>query len=117
MLNNALDYGITEAEFWEMTFAELDRLVASKRRVEKYREQCEAANNYTLAILIGRAFSASMDSNATFPDIHEAYPTLFNAKEREEKIKEEKDNISALRFIHFAQTYNSNYKNKVVESE
>ena len=35
MLNNALDCGITEADFWSMTLAELDRMIKSKERVKK----------------------------------------------------------------------------------
>ena len=42
MLNNALDYGISEHDFWNMTFAELDRLVASKKRMEKYEAKEKA---------------------------------------------------------------------------
>lgn len=34
-LDNALDYGITEFDFWNMTLAELERAIESKRRVKK----------------------------------------------------------------------------------
>ena len=38
-LETALDYGISEFDFWNMTLAELDRAIASKRRMEKIRAQ------------------------------------------------------------------------------
>jgi hypothetical protein len=110
MLNNALDYGITETDFWNMTFAELDRLVASKKRMEKFRAQERATYDYILASLIGRAFSAGMDSKAQFPEIHEVYPSLFDPKEREEQKQEQRNQLSALRFKQFAKSYNQKYK-------
>ena len=42
MLEDALDYGITEEQFWDMTFAEIKRAVDSKIRVMK-REAREKA--------------------------------------------------------------------------
>lgn len=110
MLNNALDYGISEAEFWDMTFAELDRLVDSKKRMEKYRAQERATYDYILASLIGRAFAAGMDSKAKFPEIHEAYPSLFDREERENQKREQSNQLSALRFKQFAQSYNKRFK-------
>ena len=110
MLNNALDYGISEKDFWEMTFAELDRVVASKKRMQKYEAQERATYDYILAALIGRAFSAGMDSKAKFPDIHEVYPSLFDAQEREQQKQERSNQLSALRFKQFAQSYNKRFK-------
>ena len=110
MLDNALDYGISEAEFWEMTFAELDRLVASKQRMEKHRAQERATYDYILAALIGRAFAAGMDSKAKFPEIHEVYPSLFDKEERENQKREQSNQLSALRFKQFAQSYNKKFK-------
>lgn len=110
MLDNALDYGISEKEFWEMTFAELDRVVASRQRMEKFRAKEQATYDYIHAILIGRAFAASMDNKAQFPEIHEVYPSLFDAKERELQKQEQVNQLSALRFKQFAQSYNTKYK-------
>ena len=110
MLNNALDYGISEAEFWEMTFGELDRLVASKQRMEKHRAQERATYDYIHAALVGRAFAAGMDSKAKFPEIYEVYPSLFDREERENQKKEQSNQLSALRFKQFAQSYNKRFK-------
>ncbi len=112
MLNNALDYGISEYDFWNMTFAELDRLIESKKRMEKIRAKEKAAYDYMLASLIGRAFAASMDSKNEFPDIHSVYPSLFEEEKvkKEEKKQEQIEQLSALRFRQFAQSYNKKYK-------
>lgn len=110
MLDNALDYGISEKDFWEMTFAELDRVVASRRRMDKFRAKEQATYDYILAILMGRAFAASMDNKATFPEIHDVYPSLFDVKERELQKQELSNQLSALRFKQFAHSYNKKYK-------
>lgn len=110
MLDNALDYGISEKEFWEMTFAELDRLVASRQRMDKHRAKEKATYDYILAIMIGRAFAAGMDNKATFPEIHEVYPALFSAQEREIQKREQSNQLSALRFKQFAHSYNKKFK-------
>ena len=120
MLNNALDYGISEHDFWNMTFAELDRLVASKKRMEKYEAKEKATYDYILATLIGRAFAAGMDSKATFPEIYEVYPSLFNKdkEDRERQKQEQSIQLSALRFKQFARSYNNRHKevaNKINE--
>lgn len=110
MLNNALDYGISEEAFWNMTFAELDRLVASKKRMEKYRAQERATYDYILAATIGRAFAAGMDNKAKFPEIYEVYPSLFDREERENQKKEQSNQLSALRFKQYADFHNKKFK-------
>lgn len=111
MLNNALDYGLTEHDFWEMTLAELDRYVESQKRLEKYRAQERATYDYILATTIGLAVGRSFsDGNDSFPEIHEIYPSLFDGKEREEEKQERKNELSALRFKQFADSYNNRYK-------
>ena len=101
---------ISEAEFWEMTFAELDRLVDSKNRVKKRKAQERASYDYILASLIGRAFAAGMDSKNKFPELHDAYPSLFDKEEREIQKREQSNQLSALRFKQFAQSYNKRFK-------
>ena len=39
MLDTALDYGITEEKFWDMTFAEIERAIKSANRVRKLQAQ------------------------------------------------------------------------------
>lgn len=109
-LENALDYGITEAQFWDMTIAELIRAVESKKRVNKAQEQKQAAFDYILADIIGRSVARVFDSNNTIPDIAEVYPALFNTEEVSEQRQAKNDELSAARFRQFAQAHNSNFK-------
>ena len=105
-----MDYEITEHDFWNMTIAELVRLVNSKKRrvIEKAREK--AAYDYILADLIGRSVSRIYDSSNTMPTIHEAYPSIYSQEEVEEKRKAQQMELSALRFRQFANFHNKKYK-------
>ena len=112
-LENSLDNGISEADFWNMTIAELQRAFESKKRVEKLRATEKASFDYILADLIGKSIGRLLSSANSMPDISEVYPTLFDSKEIAEKKQENKDKLSALRFIQFAQSFNNKFKSKV----
>ena len=96
-----------------MTLAELERAVASKRRTQKMEMQQRAAMDYTLAGLIGRSVSRIYSSSATMPTIEEAYPFLFDEEDKrelEERKQERMDELSALRFKQFAESFNAQFK-------
>ena len=112
-LDNALDYGISEHDFWNMTIAELTRAIASKKRIQKQQAQEKASFDYILADLIGRSISRLYSSSATVPEIAEVYPSLFDSKEIEEEKQEKRDELSILRFKQFAQTFNKNFEKEV----
>ena len=116
MLENALDYGITEDQFWSMTFAEIQRAVASRVRVLKTQSQEKATYDYILANLITKGVARVLGDKSSYPSIEEAYPGLFDEmiEERKAKAQEHKMNLSALRFKQFANSYNNNLKNKEV---
>lgn len=107
LLENALDYGITEQEFWNMTFAELERAIESKRRVEKIRAQEKASFDYILAELIGKSIARIYSSSAKMPDIATAYPSLFDKQEIEEKQAAAKAQAFALKLQQFAHAHNT----------
>ena len=109
-LDNALDYGITEFDFWNMTLAELERAIESKRRVKKIEAQEKASFDYILADLIGISVGRIYSSATKIPEISEVYPSLFDSKVIEEKKQEQKAELSALRFKQFANSYNKKYK-------
>ena len=109
-LNNALDYGITEYEFWNMTLAELIRAIESKKRVQITEAKEKASSDYILADMIGRSIARIYNSNNKIPEISYFYPNLFDSEEIEEKKQERKDELSVLRFKHFADSYNKKYK-------
>lgn len=112
-LEVALDAGISEWDFWDMTIAELERLIESKARVKKRADQERAAYDYILAELIGRSISRIYSSSAKMPELNEAYPTLFDSQEVQEKQQDAKDELSALRFKQFAQAYNKKMSKEV----
>ena len=109
-LDSALDLGISEADFWEMSVAELLRAVSSKKRQLKQQAQERASADYILADLIGRSVARIYSSSATIPSISEAYPTLFDTEAMEEQMATKRDELSALRFKQFAQSFNANFK-------
>lgn len=115
MLETALDYGITEFDFWEMTVAEVNRAVQSSLRVRKIEAQEKAAFDYTLAALIGKYVSIIISGKGEQPTIEQAYPEIFKdfKKEEEEEIQRRRDEISALRFELFAQSYNKSFNKGV----
>lgn len=100
-----MDYGISEFDFWEMTFAEVERAIASARR----REQRRASFDYVLADLIGRSVARVHNSANTMPTLAEAYPSLFDRQAEAEEIQKRKDDLSALRFKQFATSYNKRH--------
>ena len=112
LLESALDFGISEFDFWEMTPGEVNRSIQSKIRVRKIQSQEQASYDYILANLIVKGFGITMGGKGSFPTIEEAYPGIFDDRmqARNEEIQKQKMNLSALRFKQFAQSYNSKFK-------
>lgn len=110
LLEGALDLGITEQEFWNMTLAELHRVIESRQRCRKREAQERASFDYLLADLIGRSVGRIYNSANRMPSIEEAYPGIFDAKEIEDQKATQQDNLSAMRFRQFANAYNKSYK-------
>lgn len=93
-----------------MTFAELERYFKSRKRVIEIQEKKQASFDYVLADLIGRSIARIYNSSNKMPSISEAYPSLFNSDEMQEQAQARKDELSAMRFKQFAQSYNSRFK-------
>lgn len=93
-----------------MTIAELERAVNSKKRMLKAAAREKASYDYILADLIGRSVARVYHSSNIYPPINEAYPSLFNSEELEEKRQEKTDELSALRFRQFANSFNKKFK-------
>lgn len=108
MLENALDIGISEFDFWNMTFAEINRLSESKKRVKLNKLKEKAVFDYNQACLIGRAMAMSFNKNASMPDLYKAYPSIFT--DGTDKQDSKQDELFALRFKLFANDYNKRYK-------
>lgn len=93
-----------------MTIAELNRYVDSKKRTQKIQAQEKASYDYILADLIGRSVARIHSSAASMPRLSDAYPALFDSEVVEEKLQEKKDELSALRFKQFANSFNKKFK-------
>lgn len=116
-LDIALDWGISEEEFWNMTLAEFHRLLASKKRTWMAQQKEKATFDYVLADLIGRSVGRNYSSSTKMPEINKVYPTLFDSDEVEEAIQKKKDELSAVRFKQFAENFNKRFKQKQQQKE
>ena len=73
-LDVALDYGITEFDFWNMTIAEISRAIESKKRVQLEQDKKQASHFYILADMVGRSVSRIYNANSELPPISKVYP-------------------------------------------
>lgn len=99
-----------------MTLAEVNRVVESKQRVDKRKQQEKASFDYILADLIGRSVARVYSSSNKLPAIEEVYTSIFDAKELQDQKEAKQAELSALRFKQFAQAYNKKF-NKEVSKE
>lgn len=100
-LQTALDIGIDEESYWEMTMAEVSRRVDSYNRCEERKRQEKAMFDYTLADLIGASVARIMSSDVEFPSIYQVYPDVF----KEEQTAPQED-PSVARFLQYAAMHN-----------
>lgn len=113
-MDKAVDYEIKECEFWDMTYAEIERAIKSKIKLKKIEAQEKASYDYMQAQLIVKGISKILSGKGDYPTLEEAYPGLFDdvVEARKQEAQQQKINLSALRFKQFAQSYNSNFKKK-----
>jgi hypothetical protein len=105
LLQPAINLGLSEFNYWDMTIAEIQRWI----EVATWRLKQQATFDYQLADLIG-IYSARMLSNEVkFPSIEEVYPSLFGNEIVEEQpiVKDDITTISQNRFLAFAQAHNA----------
>lgn len=115
LLENALDSGVRELDFWDMTPGEVVRAIESRNRQKLVETQEKASYDYIQAQLIVKGISIVLGDKSAFPQIQEAYPGIFDniQEEQEEKIQQKKNELSALRFKQFAQSYNNRFNKEV----
>lgn len=104
--------GISEYDFWNMTLAELTRVIDSKKRIIKQQAQEKATYDYILGELIGRSIARIYSDKANYPEIYDAYPSLFDKETMEEAKKQEQMKLSAERMKQFAESFNKRFNNK-----
>lgn len=114
-LANALDIGLREHEFWDMTFTELENYFESRRRVMKQEAQERATYDYILGDLIGRSIARIYNANNEYPKVYEAYPSIFNKEEMEQAEFNRRMELSALKLQEFTKSFNKRFKKKEVE--
>lgn len=117
MLDNALDYGITEERFWDMQINEIQRAIQSKIRVNKIEAQEKASYDYIQAQLIVKGISKLLGDEGEFPSLQEVYSGLFNEEIIEQQKEEKQINESVNRFLQFAQSHNKKLKSKEVAKD
>lgn len=95
-----------------MTFAEIDRYGKSKAR-QRERELQERANfDYILGDLMGRSVARIYNSSNKYPQIFEVYPHFFDKEKMVKADQERRNELSALRFKHFAESFNKDFIKK-----
>ena len=95
-----------------MTLAEFNRLIESKQRVQKVEAQEKATYDYILADLVGRSLARAFSNSAKYPEIYDAYPSLFDRNAIEDSREQRRMELSAKRFEKFAESFNKKFKGK-----
>lgn len=95
-----------------MTLREVEKAIRSKIRVRKMEAQEKATYDYIQATLIIRGVGIALGSKDPFPTIEQSYPGIFDdlAQKQAEELQQKKDELSALRFKQFAQSYNKRFE-------
>lgn len=111
-MDRVLDYGISENDFWNMTLREIENYLKSRARVRKIEAQERASYDYIQATLIIKGVGIALGSKQEFPTIEQAYPGIFEdvVEQKQNEVQQKKDELSALRFRQFAQSYNKKYE-------
>lgn len=102
-----------EHQFWDMTINEIVNFLKAKRKEDEARLQERALMDYKLANLIMLAFH----DHKSFPEFREFYSFLNfedDAEEKERKEQERRDELTAIRFRQFADSFNARFKAKEV---
>ncbi len=99
-----------------MTPGEVNRHIDAQNKIRKLENQEKASYDYIQAQLIIKGIGIILSGKEEFPTLQQAYPGVFDdiVAQQEEKIREQKMSLSALRFKQFAQSYNDRFKNKEV---
>lgn len=113
-LQPAINLGLSEFDFWNMTLAEIERYCEGAT----WRLKQQAQFDYSLANLIGASVGRLLDSDCQYPTIYEAYPHLFEEEKPapEEEIQSEIATTNSINnFLAFAMKHNA--KMRGVETE
>lgn len=109
-LNDALDCGLSEQAFWDMSFDEIHRYKESYKR--RYRAETKRTISYlyNLADMTALSVARIHNSNAVYPPIDELYPDLFAEDNLAQARLDKEQQLSVERFLQFAQIHNKKLK-------
>ena len=74
-----------------MSIGEVARRVESYERTYRRELKDKASFDWILGNLIGISVGRCLDSDTTYPEIYEAYPTIYSSEEVEELKQKEQD--------------------------
>lgn len=112
LLQPAINVGLSELDFWNMTKAEIERYVEGAI----WRMRSQAQFDYCLADLIGISVARVMSDDVEYPPIEKIYPTLFDDVVKEQKQRQEEELRmvdSTNRFMEFALKHNARIREGV----
>lgn len=114
-LEEYMDIGLTEWQFWDMSLAELEHYARSYERVQKRKAQEKALADYQLANLIGYSIARIHSKEAKFPEIYDAYPAIFDKEAIEEARDKEKTKETFEWLKDFAESFKKSNDKEVKE--
>lgn len=102
-----------------MTIAEVDRAVQSANRLIKREAQDKAGYDYILANLIVKGVSILLGEKTTMPSLEDVYGDVVRdvkaTEAQQDKVNQQKTELSSLRFKQFAEAYNKAFNAKEVQ--
>ena len=114
LLIKCLEAGITEEFFWNSTYGEMLRFMKAYSNRLLRERQDKAFFDYQLSNLIGISVSRLFSSDSKFPEIHEAYPSIFEPPSTDEIAMAEAMRMKA-RMVEYTEQHNAKKQLKEIE--
>ena len=114
LLIKCLEAGITEEFFWNSTYGEMLRYMQAYSSRLLRERQDRASFDYQLSNLIGISVSRLFSSESHFPEIHEVYPTIFEAPSEAEEAYARAMEMKA-RMVEYTEHHNARQQIKEIE--
>jgi hypothetical protein len=114
LLLKCLEAGITEEFFWNSTYGEMLRYMKAYSNRLLRERQDRASFDYQLSNLIGISVSRLFSSDSQFPDLYEAYPTIFEKPSEAEESYAKAMELKA-RMIEYTEHHNARQQIKEIE--
>jgi hypothetical protein len=80
--------------------------------MRKIEAQEKATYDYIQATLIIRGVGIALGSKEDYPTVEQSYPGIFEdmVEKQQQELQHKRDELSALRFRQFAQSYNKKWE-------